>query len=69
MVLKFPGLMPPEYIGVPRLVQAVKPEVLLKYVSVADDPDALGKYYVKVKSQFNCTLIRWQWKQFDGYRR
>ena len=27
-----------------------------KILSVADDPDALGKYYVKVKSQFNCTL-------------
>lgn len=27
-----------------------------KIVSVADDPDVLGKYYVKVKSQFNCIL-------------
>lgn len=27
-----------------------------KILSVVDDPDALGKYYVKVKSQFNCTL-------------
>ena len=27
-----------------------------KIVSVVDDPDVLGKYYVKVKSQFNCTL-------------